>query len=366
MRLFDPYLYNNVHVVILLVFTVYYFFNIQRRSAKKLLSRKKSNPWVFVYSFLFIIVVGLRPVSAAFGDTVPYANTFDYFSTFPEAVVSDHDTLFYYFMWLCSQVMTVHSFFLILEFLYVAPIIIACNRLLRKNADIGLVICLAAFSFFTYGTNGLRNGVSLSIVFLALSLIDGNTFQKVLCAVLSLAAISLHASAALPVTCMVVAYFIKKPDVMFVFWGFSILVSLVAGDSIANLFASFGFDDRISEYILVDVDENLFSHVGFRWDFLLYSAIPILLGWYVFFKKHVYDRTYRLILGTYIFANAFWIMVIRAEYSNRFAYLSWFLYPIVLSYPLLKLTIWPKTQGFKCALIMAGHFAFTFLMTFVI
>ena len=66
-----------------------------------------------------------------------------------------------------------------------------------------------------------------------------------------------------------------------------------------------------------------------------------------------------------MYANAFWIMVIRAEFSNRFAYLSWFLYPIVLAYPLLKLKIWPKTQGNKTAVIMAGHLAFTLLMVFL-
>jgi hypothetical protein len=127
-----------------------------------------------------------------------------------------------------------------------------------------------------------------------------------------------------------------------------------------------GFDDRLSEYINAEIDEGTFSSVGFRWDFLLYSSMPLILGYYLLFKKKVYDKTYLFILGTYILANSFWIMVIRAEYSNRFAYLSWFMYPLVISYPLTRLRIWPKTQGEKTAIILAAHFAFTFLMTFIL
>ena len=57
----------------------------------------------------------------------------------------------------------------------------------------------------------------------------------------------------------------------------------------------------------------------------------------------------------------FWIIVINASFSNRFAYLSWFLYPIVLSYPLLRMSIW-KNQGRKTAYILIAHSLFTYLM----
>lgn len=368
MRLFDPFFYEKAHLLVILVFTISVFFSVYNKNARSLLSRPGHNylPLIHIYAIVFILVVGLRPISAAFGDTVTYARTFDFLSRSSGGEVFERDSLFYYLMWLCSQFMSVNMFFLILEVLYVVPIVIACSRFMKNNSDIGLLFCLAAFSFFTYGTNGLRNGVSLSLVLLAMTLIGGKLFQNVLCALFSVIAVAIHASAALPVICMLVAYFVRKPRIMFIFWGLSIVISLIAGNSIASFFASLGFDDRLSDYILVDVDENLFSHVGFRWDFLLYSAVPVLLGWYVVFKKKVYDKAFLLLLGTYIYANAFWIMVIRAEYSNRFAYLSWFLYPIVIAYPLLRLDIWPKTQGRKCAVIMAGHYAFSFLMSFVV
>lgn len=366
MRLFDPFLYERIHLLIILALTFYCFAILSHKKASMLINRGRSFNLVYVYSFLFILIVGLRPISSVFGDTVNYAQTYDRFSQIAERISSSKDLLFYSLMWFCSQHMGVHGFFLIVEILYVVPIVIGCFRLLNRNADIGILFCFAAFSFFTYGVNGLRNGVALSLVFLALTFLQGGLWEKIICAFLSLLGIAFHASAALPVICMVIAYFVKKPDFFFVFWLGSIIVSLLFGNSVEHFFASLGFDNRLSDYLHPDIEEDIYTVTGFRWDFILYSAMPIILGWYVVFKKRVLNSTYLLLLGTYILANAFWIMVIRAEFSNRFAYLSWFLYPIVLAYPLLKLKIWSKTQGQKTAVIMAVHLAFTLFMVFVV
>lgn len=366
MRLFDPFLYEKVHELIILAFVLYYFAHMQHKNAVQLVFRKNTMHVLILYALLYMIVIGLRPVSFAFGDTTVYAKGYEDFSVMLEMGSFSRDSLFYSFMWVCSHFMSVHWFFLLVEVLYIVPIIIGCSRLLKKNIDVGLLFCFSAFSFFSYSVNGIRNGMALSLVFLAITFIQGNIINKIICAILSFIAISIHASAALPVACMLAAYLIKNPHLMFYFWAFSIVISLIGGNAVTNLFAGLGFDDRITDYIHPDIEEDLYMDTGFRWDFLIYSAAPILLGWYVVFKRRVFDSSYLLLLGTYIFANAFWIMVIRAEFSNRFAYLSWFLYPLVLAYPLLNLKIWPKTQGRKAAVIMAAHYAFTFIMVFLL
>ena len=366
MRLFDPSQYENIHELIMVAFTIFYSIVLQRKNYVRIIQRGFSQPAIFIYALLFVIVVGFRPISSSFGDTVIYARGYNDFASMVEITTFERDSLFYSFMWLCSQFLSVNWFFFIIELLYIVPVVIACYRLLKNNADIGLCFCFAAFSFFSYGVNGIRNGVACSLVILAITFIHGSIWEKLFCGFLSLIAILTHASAALPVVCMFAAYFIKKPYFLFYFWGLSIIVSLVAGNSVANIFASIGFDDRLSDYIHPDIEGDLYTNTGFRWDFLLYSAAPILLGWYIIFKRRVYDSTYLLLLGTYIYANAFWVMVIRAEFSNRFAYLSWFLYPIVLAYPLLKLKIWPKTQGRKIAVIIMAHLAFTLFMVFIV
>lgn len=364
MQLFDSFLYSTVHLIIVSLFSIYYSLYLNRKNAISLFKRRRTGYLVLFYSVLFIIVVGLRPNSAAFGDTVTVARTYQEFTRMADPIVFTRDSLFYLFMWWCSRFLSVSGFFLILEIIYIVPMMIACYRFYKKNTDIGLLFCLAAFSFWAYAVNGMRNGAACSLVVLSISLIQGNIINKIIAAVSSIIAIGFHTSAILPVLCIMIALIVRKRQVMFFVWGISILISLAFGNSISSFFANLGFDDRLS-YIQEGLDGGMYTKTGFRWDFLLYSAVPIILGYYIVLKKKVYDSVYLLLLGTYIYANSFWIMVIRAEYSNRFAYLSWFLYPFVLSYPLLKLRIWPKTQGSKVALIMTLHLAFTLIMFFV-
>ena len=366
MELFPARLYEPIYLLVVTILTIILAVSIQPKGVIRILKRRHVELLSMVGVVVFIFIVGFRPVSPFFGDTINYANTYESFK-YATTFNGGADVLFYRLMYECSKVMDVSFFFLIIEILYVVPLYLACRRLAKTNSDLMLLFVFSAFSFFTYSVNGLRNGVACSIVLLAMTFIQGKMSDKILCAFLCLIAYNFHHSAALPIVCMFPALFIKDRRVMFSFWFFSIILSLLAGGAISSFFAGLGFDDRLDQYLLMSEEEaeSYASSVGFRWDFLLYSFMPILLGMYVILKKKVYDRTYLLLLGTYIYANSFWIMVIRSGFSNRFAYLSWFLYPIVLAYPLLKLPIWKHTQGQNTAIIMLGHLAFTLIMFFL-
>ena len=113
-------------------------------------------------------------------------------------------------------------------------------------------------------------------------------------------------------------------------------------------------------------EEDAISGVstGFRWDFLFYSIWPIVMTWYLTMYRKFKDKTFNVIANTYILCNAFWIMVIRATFSNRFAYLSWFLYPLVIAYPLFRMNLW-KDQDRKTAIIFFLYSGFIFFMFFI-
>jgi hypothetical protein len=322
---------------------------------------------IVFYVLVFTVIVGLRPIDVKyFGDTGNYAIIYEKFQDglLNANDIKDGDWLWNKFMYACAQVIPINAFLLIVECLYIIPMLIACRRWSRNNMSLMLLFALAAFSFFSYGTNGIRNGMACSLVVLALTFIDGSKWEKIICAILCFIAITTHKSTALPVLAMVFTAIYRKPKPMFVFWFLSIIISLLAGSAVSNFFESLGFDDRMTSYLDTSDDELMaqFSRTGFRWDFLLYSMAPIVLGWYVIFKKRVWDKKYLLMLGTYIYSNAFWIMVIRSAFSNRFAYLSWFLYPFVLAYPLLRLDIMPNQGRRLCVTIMLAHLAFTLLM----
>ena len=208
-------------------------------------------------------------------------------------------------------------------------------------------------------------------------------------ACIAVLAFSIHKSTALPLAAFLAASFvIKKPLIAIYFWVASIGISLVAGGPISNFFMGLGFDDRMTQYSNgMSEYGDQFSNTGFRWDFLLYSAMPVWMTWFVCKKaekeRKLYGdtqeeaetgitgagriadansmRIFNILATTYILANSFWVMVIKAAFSNRFAYLSWFLYPVVLAYAVVRLHLWPD-QDRKAALILLAHASFTLVM----
>ena len=282
-----------------------------------------------------------------------------------EDVKSGSDALFNILMFLCAQIMDVHFFFFIIMLLYIVPMYLGCKKLDSVHASTMMLFCIGGFIFYASAVNGIRNGMACSLVILALAcLCRGQLFWPI---ILSFIAIGCHKSTILPVVCMFFIKYVKNPKLMFFIWIGSILVSLAFGDFISSLISRSGIDPRIAQNFEVNSQgygdaDGWVIETRFRWDFLLYSSMPILLGWYAIFKRKVYNKTYLMLLGTYIYANAFWILAIRAVFSNRIANLSWFLYPIVLAYPLLNLPVFKKKHSKKTAWILLAHFGFTFVM----
>lgn len=364
--MFAATLYYPVYLGLVTLMTLVYANILSKQSNHSLIEGKKDLGIMGLWAVVFILLVGLRPLSGrAFGDTVNYARSYYAYQTgamvYDSGADSGGEWVFSLFMYWCSQRMSVNMFFLLVEIGYVAPLMVACRRLIPNRADVALLFCMSAFSFFTYGVNGIRNGWACSLVILAFSYVRGSNKEKILAAVLCFLAYNIHHSTALPILCLLVSPFVRNIRFAIGFWVASIFVSLVAGGAVENFFTSFGFDDRMVSYGSANIDEDMFSDVGFRWDFLLYSAMPIWLGWYVVQKRGAADANYKLLVISYILCNAFWVMMIRASYSNRFAYLSWFLYPIVLAYPVLRLDIF-RRQGRAAALVLFAHTAFTACM----
>lgn len=362
--------YYPVFLFIVFTFTIVQFLYLDARNTYSLLNKQKSQIWMILFLFSFIWLVGLRPITSlgGFGDTINYAWNYSHM-TISNRVPTWHDGGEWFFNWImyrCSKTMEVKYFFLIIEIIYIIPVYLACRRLIKQNSTILMLFCLGAYSFFSYSVNGIRNGAACSLIILAITYIQGNLVNKIVCFLLCISAYFIHHSTALPILAMWFTYLFPRPKPMFYFWILSIFISYYFGDPISNYISSLGFDERMTSYITgaqMEETMEIFSHTGFRWDFLIYSAMPVMLGWYLLFKRRIkVDLNYTLLLGTYIYSNAFWLMVIRASYSNRFAYLSWFIYPLVLAYPLLKFPIWKKKQGLRTGLILLAHFGFTFFM----
>lgn len=366
--MFPAIFYHGIFYTGILILCLIECRKIYPLSATTLLnSRHKEERGAILLSIILILFIGTRPIDAVFADTVGYAAEYSR----PYNIEIDEkrsEWAWTFFANFCKSLgVSVHFWFTGISFFYIVPLLLACKRWFsNQNIYLAMLFVFSAFSFFAYGVNGLRNGVACSFVIGAMSLYSGNVKNKILACLMCFVGFFIHKSIALPIICFLLSYYIiKKFQWALAFWFMSIVLSLSLGNSVASFLEPLlGFDQRFSEYLSASSDGDLmqnFSYTGFRWDFLLYSCMPILLGYNILQKRKISDKIYVILLNTYILANAFWVIVINASFSNRFAYLSWFLYPIVLAYPLLRLAIW-KDQGHKVVYVLMFQCVFVFFM----
>lgn len=327
-----------------------------------LLLRQHSRVPAILITVLCALYIGQRPICWLFQDMLAYNNQFDRFDI-PNIYSLDWEgewgfnMLFY----ICkANALGAPAFFLIVAILYVLLQTVACRKLIWENTMLGVLFCMSAFSFWGYGTNGIRNGLACSIALIGIvQIIKQENFWAIL---VCLIAIGTHRSTMLPIAMAVLAvYFIKSPKYAIYFWLASIVVSMVMGNTVANMLSQLGFDYRMDRYMTMTTANAGFSRVGFRWDFLLYSAVPVALTWYVTQKRKIEDPIFNRLAITYILTNAFWVMINRVAFSNRFAYLSWFIYPILIAYVFIRIPLWDE-QDKKAGFALLLHACFTIFM----
>ena len=314
------------------------------------------------------IFIGLRPVSRFFGDSVAYNISFNLASEYIQVDFNSEWLLHNLMVYCKNSGLNVNEFFLIVAFGYYFGMFICSLLLVRKNLWIAAIFFFISFSCYSYGTNGIRNGLACSIELVAIALLTQGGAKRVLAFLMMFLALGTHRSTMLPtVAALASTYIFKDTKQVLRFWVASIFISLAAGPLVEHFFAGLGFDERMSTYSSENAsEENMaqFSQTGFRWDFLFYSVFPVIMTWYVTQYRKFKDQTFNIIANTYLLCNAFWIMVIRSSFSNRFAYLSWFIYPLVFAYPLLRMSIW-KDQDRRTAIILFFYTGFSFFMFFI-
>ena len=342
----------------------------QNRDARQMIKENTSTFGLIVILLAtYCLLIGNRPISGAlFGDTYNYAYAYGMVKLENIKIgFSEKEWLFNFISALCARYVDVSVFFTLVMFGYMFFALGGIKKWFKNDTYGALLFYIGAFSFFSYATNGIRNGLGCAIVIFAMSFVATDQRKNYFAfTILSIAAYFIHKSTALPILCCIVALFIKNPRPLIFFWFLSIILSIVARGPIESFFTELGFDDRLTGYVQgSEIYADMGYKSGFRPDFLLYSFMPIWLGIVVTAKAGISNRTYCVLLSTYIMANSFWVMMMNAAYSNRFAYLSWFLYPIVIAYPCLRMNVWGKKQGYVAGTILLAHTAFTLFMQFI-
>ena len=313
----------------------------------------------FVLLLFIIFYMGTRPVSYVFGDMGTYAKSYKLVASGQIPDVKG-DYVFNYFMIFCAGIMNDRMFFFLCAVLYIIPCYVFSKKYCGSYWYFIFFIFIGSYMFWPFGTNGVRNGLGTSLFIWALCFYSRKYFMYALMAL----AYGIHSSLIIPIAGFAVSGVYKNPKLYVYIWLAAIPLSLIGGGFWESLFGTIGFgsDTRAGDYLTKgNVNNDAFSSTGFRWDFLFYSSFAAFAGWYFIFKKSLTDKFYIHLWGTCMIANAFWILVIRANFSNRFAYLSWFLMAAVIAYPLLRYKLFPN-QYRVIGVVIAVYYLFTYLM----
>lgn len=318
--------------------------------------------WGYIVLVALVLYMGQRQVSVFFGDTVNYAHGFNIYanSPLPFQWQPKKEWLFDNMMQWFAKYSNIHTFFTFCSLIYIGSLWLAMKRIFKGYYYIPFIVIISMFTFWTYGVNGIRNGLGASLFILALTYIENLPVAIAICIV----AIGMHTSVLLMIAAAVLAWFFNNSYYYLSGWLLSVVVSYFAGERIQAYLAGMSLirgDERFAGYLTGEnqVGELIQTSMVFRWDFLLYSAMAVAVGYYFIFKRNFKDEYYHWIYNVYLITNAFWVLVVRATYSNRIAQISWFIMPIVLIYPFVKERFWPDHEK-KLGYALLAFYAFAF------
>ena len=349
--------YQNIYLFIVTLMTLY-AMSLYSKMGKQNNTKNASKTITFLLLLFLIWFIGTRPIDGVyFQDMANYSHSYEMFIGDNFLFEWNTTNLIWdnFFIWMASRSVSFTTWLLIVATAYFGLMYIASRKLFDKDVLLAFVVYLGAFSTFSYGTNGMKAGVAASLFLVAIAYRD-KLWISIPVALLTL---GIHHSMIMVITAYFLVLFVKNPKYYFVGWIICLIIAALHISFFQVLFASFS-DESGSEYLSA-TEETSIIRIGFRPDFILYSAVPIYSGYQMLNKYHFKSTTYSFILRLYILTNSIWMLCMYASFTNRIAYLSWFMYPFVLLYPFVSREK-NQFQGKYFRWVVYGHLGFTLFM----
>lgn len=326
-------------------------------SIKNISKSKTSYDWILVFLVGFLIIrIGFAPSCLTIpSDRGNYSHWFleqKYTASFVNLTGKDFGLPIVNYI--LGKFCDIDTYLVIIATIYIGNYYFATRRMIGDKSYWLILAIALSLSFTAYGVNTMRAGLGISFIVIALSYWR-STIKMILFLGIS---ILFHFSMVIPSFMILIARYCNYTRLFYYLWFLSIPLSFVGGSFFSNIFATFSSDNRTSYLTATDTAYN----IGFRIDFIIYSLAPLAIGAYYIFRRKFHDKFYILLYNSFILTNIFWILVIRANYSDRFAYLSWFMIPFILVYPLLKKDCPVKNSSFWLGSILLGETLFSFVI----
>ena len=352
--------YQGIYLFILTIISLFVFRRYAYFKEQRFLGASdQGGKGVIVLCIIMALFIGFRPINVAFVDMRGYAETYwalegSYFHWKWDTDNKIFDNLI---AWIAANRLGVSTLFIFLSILYFSGMAVACSMLFPKDKMAAYLICLSALSTFSYSVNGMKAGVAASLFLIALAFNDRDKkWPTILFILLSF---GFHHAMQLPVVAFFICKFVKHPKYFLWLWILCLVMAMAHVTFFMHIFENLT-DEKGAGYLSGLGN----AYKGFRFDFVLYSSAPVVIGQIALKKKMIESRRYEFLLNLYTLVNAIWLLCMYAEFNNRISYLSWFMFPIVLIFPFLR-ERWGSNQYPLFRSIAYGHLCFTLLMEIV-
>lgn len=346
-----------------LVYSVYLCF----LSTRQLLRGHRWQCFGFLLATLMAVYMGTRPLNM-YGDSQLYSTIFKLVQdgAWVDFKSSGKEWVWDVIEWFFVRHADASSWFLLIDIVYVSAYAVVCWRWMPRRSTTAFMFVATSLSFFSYATNGIRQGMAAALCILALGVLPSDRNRPdwprlTVCLTLLYLGFSTHTSMQLFAAATIATIIWPSQKIPFYVWMTCLVLSPLSQVFIGMAPQMFE-DNRMAHYGQL-IAVGVFSRSGWRWDFILYSALPVVLAYWVMFRKKMHDVTYVRLMSVYMYVNATWLLVNSIPYSNRFAYISWCIYPVIVAYPLLKFRL-IRHQGLLAGGIMAMFIVLTMIFDF--
>ncbi|MCB2339602.1 EpsG family protein [Clostridium estertheticum] len=254
------------------------------------------------------------------------------------------DPLFSLIMWVISRVTVSHFvFFAILWFIFIFAFLKAFSIILLPNQELLVFFSFTMYYFFySIATNVLRQGLSISFLFIVLSYYLTEQEKKKTTLFLLLCACLFHWSA------------VPFAAILLIFRRINIKIRTLL---IVWVLSAFAYLTNIQQTILIPLLQyipklslyltfrNFYGNGVNRLDFLLFSSIWVLFIMVIKGKFNVTSQ-YNKLIKVYIAFNTVFLLMGFIPFSDRIGLYSWMLVPLIVWLPIFN------TKKFRPFLIL--------------
>jgi len=357
----NPLYYNAIYLIVVTVVTI--IFSIVYNNSNQI---KETSLFSLILCVLLIFFIGFRPEHEVFQDTLAYCLFYRLQEGLPCSFdFQKQNAVFSYLLsYSASNKLGVEFFFTIIAFIYFGGILLSSKLIFPKNTNTAFISYIAALSTFSYATNGIKAGAAASLFLVGIGLYIQN--KKILSIFFILLSYHFHHSMSVCIAAFVCTLLYRNVTVYFLFWVFAFFCSFLHVSAIQEFFGYILEDqgDADGAGYLMNGGHSIGGRGGFRFDFIIYSFMPIIIGLYTKFQKGITDKHYDFLLCLYLLLNGVWLLCMYANFTNRIAYLSWAIYPFVLIYPFVHFDFGVKSNRYLYTVVMI-HLSFTLFMVFI-